>query len=45
MLYRMMIEHTKSEVEKRYTVENGYEHDAKVLIGHWTVSWQWTLDS
>jgi len=30
---RMMIEHTKTEVEKRYTVENGYEHDAKVIYG------------
>ena len=26
----MMIEHTKTEVESKYTVENGYEHDAKV---------------
>ena len=25
-----MIEHTKTEVESKYTVENGYEHDAKV---------------
>ena len=27
---RMMIEHTKKEVEERYTVDNGYEHNAKV---------------
>merc|ERR1719244_634795 len=30
---RMMIEHTKTEVESRYTVENGYEHNAKVIYG------------
>ena len=27
-----MIEHTKTEVESKYTVENGYEHDAKVYF-------------
>ena len=27
---RMMIEQTKNYVEERYTVENGYEHTAKV---------------
>lgn len=30
---RMMIEHTKTEVESKYTVENGYEHNAKVIYG------------
>ena len=27
---REMIEQTKNEVESKYTMENGYEHDAKV---------------
>ena len=27
---RMMIEQTKTDVESKYTVENGYEHNAKV---------------
>ncbi|XP_059608331.1 DNA polymerase delta catalytic subunit [Phlebotomus argentipes] len=30
---RTMIEHTKSEVEQRYTVANGYENDAVVIYG------------
>ncbi|CAL8087292.1 unnamed protein product [Orchesella dallaii] len=30
---RMMIEQTKNEVEKKYCVENGYAHDAKVIYG------------
>ena len=30
---RMMIEQTKNEVEKRYTINNGYKHDAKVIYG------------
>jgi len=30
---RMMIEETKNQVETKYTVENGYEHDAKVIYG------------
>jgi len=30
---RMMIEMTKNEVEKQYTMENGYKHDAKVIYG------------
>jgi len=30
---RMMIEQTKNQVEAKYTVENGYEHDAKVIYG------------
>ena len=28
----MMIERTKSEVEARYKIENGYKYDAKVTI-------------
>ena len=27
----MIIEETKNQVEPKYTVENGYEHDAKVI--------------
>jgi len=27
---RMMIEQTKQVVEEKYTIQNGYEHDAKV---------------
>jgi len=30
---RMMIEQTKTDVESKYTVENGYEHNAKVIYG------------
>lgn len=30
---RMMIEETKNQVENKFTVENGYEHDAKVIYG------------
>ncbi|KAI9748840.1 MAG: DNA-directed DNA polymerase delta [Candelina submexicana] len=30
---RQMIERTKEEVEKRYTVANGYSHDASVIYG------------
>ncbi|KAL3841404.1 hypothetical protein ACJMK2_019556 [Sinanodonta woodiana] len=30
---RMMIEQTKNHVEERYTVENGYNHNAKVIYG------------
>jgi DNA polymerase delta subunit 1 len=30
---RQMIVKTKEEVEKRYTIENGYLHDAKVIYG------------
>ncbi|KAJ9298549.1 hypothetical protein DTO271G3_3516 [Paecilomyces variotii] len=30
---RQMIEKTKEEVEKRYTIANGYSHDAKVIYG------------
>ena len=30
---REMIEKTKEEVEKRYTVANGYSHDAQVIYG------------
>lgn len=30
---RMMIELTKNEVEAKFTMENGYEHDAKVIYG------------
>ena len=30
---RMMIEQTKSIVEQRYTIANGYKHDAKVVYG------------
>merc|ERR1719186_1976852 len=30
---RMMIEETKNQVESKYTVANGYEHDAKVIYG------------
>lgn len=30
---RMMIEKTKSEVEAKFTVENGYAHDARVIYG------------
>ena len=30
---RQMIEKTKSEVEARYTIANGYTHDAKVIYG------------
>ena len=28
-----MIEMTKAEVEKRYTIANGYSHDAQVIYG------------
>lgn len=27
-----MIETTKMEIEQRYRIENGYEHDAKVRL-------------
>ena len=27
---RLMIEQTKQQVEEKYTVKNGYQHDAKV---------------
>lgn len=30
---RQMIERTKEEVEAKYTVENGYSHDAQVIYG------------
>jgi len=30
---RQMIDHTKSLVEKRYTVANGFKHDAEVIYG------------
>ncbi|KAI4865039.1 DNA polymerase family B-domain-containing protein [Hypoxylon rubiginosum] len=30
---RQMIEKTKAEVEKKYTVANGYSHDAQVIYG------------
>jgi DNA polymerase delta subunit 1 len=30
---RQMIEKTKEEVEKRYTIANGFEHDAQVIYG------------
>lgn len=30
---RQMIEQTKSQVEQRYTIANGYEHDAEVIYG------------
>ncbi|KAK2170976.1 hypothetical protein NP493_1118g00000 [Ridgeia piscesae] len=30
---RMMIEQTKQVVEEKYTIQNGYEHDAKVIYG------------
>ena len=30
---RQMIEKTKEEVERRYTIANGYEHDAEVIYG------------
>jgi len=30
---RQMIEHTKTMVEKEYTIANGYEHDAIVVYG------------
>ena len=30
---RMMIEQTKQVVEEKYTIQNGYEHDAKVHSG------------
>ena len=30
---RQMIEKTKEEVEKRYTIVNGYSHDAQVIYG------------
>jgi DNA polymerase delta subunit 1 len=30
---RQMIEKTKAEVEKEYTIANGYSHDAKVIYG------------
>ena len=30
---RQMIERTKDEVEKRYTMANGYSHDAQVIYG------------
>lgn len=30
---RQMIEKTKEEVEKRYTIANGYSHDAQVIYG------------
>ena len=30
---RMMIEETKNHVEKKYTIENGYEYNAKVIYG------------
>jgi DNA polymerase delta subunit 1 len=28
-----MIEFTKQEVETEYSIQNGYEHDAKVIYG------------
>jgi DNA polymerase delta subunit 1 len=30
---RQMIERTKEEVEKKYTIANGYDHDAQVIYG------------
>ena len=30
---RQMIERTRDEVQKRYTIANGYEHDAEVIYG------------
>ena len=30
---RQMIEKTKEEVERRFTIANGYEHDAQVIYG------------
>jgi len=30
---RMMIDQTKSHVEAKYTISNGYKHDAKVIYG------------
>jgi DNA polymerase delta subunit 1 len=30
---RQMIERTKAEVEERYTISNGYSHDAQVIYG------------
>lgn len=30
---RQMIERTKEEVENKYTIENGYKHDAQVIYG------------
>ncbi|XP_076816979.1 DNA polymerase delta catalytic subunit-like isoform X1 [Clavelina lepadiformis] len=30
---RLMIDQTKQHVESQYTIENGYEHDAKVIYG------------
>ncbi|XP_041367703.1 DNA polymerase delta catalytic subunit-like [Gigantopelta aegis] len=30
---RMMIEQTKQYVEEKYTIENGYKHNAKVIYG------------
>lgn len=30
---RQMIDHTKSMVEAKYTVQNGFEHDAQVIYG------------
>jgi len=30
---RQMIEKTKEEVEKKYTIANGYSHDAQVIYG------------
>jgi len=30
---RMMIEQTKNEVEKRFCIGNGYQHDSKVIYG------------
>ncbi|PWN47174.1 hypothetical protein IE53DRAFT_349623 [Violaceomyces palustris] len=30
---RQMIEQTKNQVEKKYTIANGYDHDAEVIYG------------
>ena len=30
---RQMIEHTKNQVESKYTIANGYEHDAEIIYG------------
>jgi DNA polymerase delta subunit 1 len=30
---REMIDHTKKMVEEKYTIQNGYEHDAQVIYG------------
>jgi DNA polymerase delta subunit 1 len=30
---RQMIDHTKAMVEAKYTIQNGYEHDAQVVYG------------